>query len=272
MSEGHARKTTLLVGVLLSMLGASLPATCWATQKIKLKAAFNPDKLGAGTTVQLRVTVSTTTGAVPSPATDMDISLPAGMGLGATNLGEATCNAAALEAEGRSACPANSQVGIGDAIVELPFEPDPVQDQTRLTVYMGEPVEEHTTMLFYAESYSPVQDELLFQGQLLPGLGRFGAHLNTRIPPIRATPESRDASVISLRSTIGPEGVRYYRHVHGKLVGYSPRGMAVPDTCPRGGFPFRAKYLFQDGTAAVATNSVPCPRGHAASRSTLRHR
>jgi hypothetical protein len=100
---------------------------------------------------------------------------------------------------------------------------------------------------------------LLFQGQLLPASGRFGATLHASIPLIPTWPEAPDASIVNLRTTLGPEGVTYYRNVHGHRKGFRPQGMAVPERCPRGGFPFQAKYRFQDGTSALARTSVPCP-------------
>jgi hypothetical protein len=257
-------RVRLLLVVLV--LCGSIPASAWATQTVKLKAAFSPDRLGVGTTIHLRVAISTTTGAVPSPVTELDVALPAGMGLGTTDLGEATCNALFLERQEPEECSANSQIGAGTATVELPVGLEPVVVHTHLTLYMGKPVAEHTTMLFYSQSHTPVVDERTFQGQLLPGAGAFGAHLNTVIPLIETWPGGNDASIVSLQTTLGPEGITYYRYSHGRRIAYSPEGITVPERCPRGGFPFRATYRFQDGTTSAANASVACPPNHHAHR------
>jgi hypothetical protein len=66
-------------------------------------------------------------------------------------------------------------------------------------------------------------------------------------------------SIISVQSTIGPSHLTYYKHVHGKLVGYRPKGVSLPLKCPHGGFPFAAEFTFLDGSQVPATSTVPCP-------------
>jgi hypothetical protein len=68
-----------------------------------------------------------------------------------------------------------------------------------------------------------------------------------------------DVSIVSVQATIGPSHLTYYKHVHGRLVPFSPRGVSVPERCPRGGFPFAAEFTFQDGSSASAQTTVPCP-------------
>jgi hypothetical protein len=33
----------------------------------------------------------------------------------------------------------------------------------------------------------------------------------------------------------------------------------VPERCPRGGFPFSARFGFEDGSSEIASTTLPCP-------------
>lgn len=241
---------------------------CWtgparAEQLVKLSAAFSPDRPGSATTIHLGFKITSSNGEVPSPLTGLDIALPAGMGLGKTTLGEATCTAAILERRGPAGCPPNSLMGRGHALVELPLGPEVIRNEADISVFMAHAVNRHTTMLFYAESQAPVSAEITFQGQLLPDARRLGAHLDTPIPIIPTLPEARDAALVDMDTTLGPEHLTYYTRARGRRVGYRPVGMAVPPVCPRGGYPFSSTLSFQDATTAQAKSSVACAPGAA---------
>ncbi len=253
---GRRRGARLLV--IAFLLSAWIPTNAWGSQVVKLKVAFTPDQLGASTTVHLSFTITTPTGGIPSPMSDVNIALPAGMGLGTTNLGEATCTTTILLAKGPESCSPNSRMGFGKAMVQIPVNPY-LEISASITVYMGPPVEKHTTMLIYSETTHPVSSQFVFPTELLPGAPPFGAHLDTLLAPIPTWPEGPNAAVVHLETTLGPSGLTYYTRVHGERVSYSPTGMAVPERCPRGGFPFDATYLFQDGSTTMARAVVPCP-------------
>ena len=125
---------------------------------------------------------------------------------------------------------------------------------------MGPPNSEHLEVLFYAEGRSPVSAQLVFPGQVLSDNPPFSGRLDTSIPLIPTWPGGPDVAVTRMTSTIGPLGLTYYRHAHGKIMPFHPRGIAVPRRCPRQGFPFRADITFLDGTHESATSAVPCPR------------
>ena len=94
---------------------------------------------------------------------------------------------------------------------------------------------------------------------MLPATGRFGSQLAIAVPLVASVPGGPDVSIVSVTSTIGPRHLTYYRHVHGRLVPFKPRGVSVPERCPPGGFPFAADFTFQDGSRTSATTTVPCP-------------
>ncbi len=88
------------------------------------------------------------------------------------------------------------------------------------------------------------------------------AQLATTVPLVTSVPGGPDVSILSVTSTIGPSHLTYYKHVHGRLVPFRPRGVSVPERCPRGGFPFAASFTFQDGAHTSAQTTVPCPPHH----------
>jgi hypothetical protein len=249
-----------VISTVIFLLAILAPSTAGASQRVKLNASFSPDRLGASTTIHLGFNITSTTGDVPSPVTDVQIDLPAGMGLGTTDLGEETCDPTMLLAVGPEGCSPNSRMGFGNATVEIPVGTEHPKFYAFVTVYMGVPQKQHTTMLIYAETRTPVEGQFLFPSELLPTNGIYGAELHTAMPLIPTWPEAPPAVVVHMETTLGPSHLTYYTHRHGKLVPYTPEGMAVPERCPHGGFPFHAAYRFDDGSKATATTSVPCPR------------
>ena len=191
--------------------------------------------------------------------TNVDLHLPAGLGLATSTLGLANCNPAALLARGLGGCPANARIGFGSALVAVPAEGEPVEEAGSLTALVGPPNSEHLEVLFYAEGHSPVFAQLVFPGHILSDNPPFSGRLDTTIPLIPTWPGGPDVAVTRMTSTIGPRGLTYYRRVHGGIVPFHPRGIAVPKRCPRRGFPFRADITFLDGTHQSAASAVPCP-------------
>lgn len=264
---GHVNASRrILVLLNVGLVALSAAASGHAAQVVKLHAAFSPDRLGTSTTILIGFTVSTTTGRVPSPLTQVRMSLPKGVNLGTTSLGLATCQPETLEVLGPEGCPPDSIMGLGSAISEVPFGPSVVEETARLTIVMGPATDHHTTMLFYTNAESPVYAQGVFTGQLLPDSGPFGGQLITKIPLTPTLPGGANVSVVSLHTSIGPAGLHYYRREHGRRVAYQPEGIAMPTTCPAGGFPFAASLKFEDGSSASTTNRVACPDPHRASK------
>jgi hypothetical protein len=247
------------MATIIAVLGVILIPTASAEEHVALKAGFAPDQLGASTTIHLGFDVTSTTGGVPSPVTDVQLELPAGMGLGTTDLGEETCDPAMLFAIGGNGCPPNSQMGLGNASVEIPVAESP-RIYAFVTIYMGVPQDHHTTLLLFAETRTPVAGQFLFPSELLPTNGIYGAKIHTTMPLIPTWPDGPPAVIVHMETTLGPSHLTYYTHRHGRLVAYTPEGLAVPERCPLGGFPFHAIYHFYDGSIVSATTSVPCPR------------
>ncbi len=246
---------------------ACLPAAAGAatTEKATLQTSFSPDRLGATTTIGFSFTLSTAEGLAPPPLTNIDLHMPTGMNYADTNLGLSICQPEQLQKEGLAGCPVNSRLGAGNANVEVPFGNGAGHELPEIEAVMGPSNNGNIVVLFYANGKTPVSAQLVFRGEVQPASGIFGSQLTTAVPAIPSVPDGPNVSIISVKATIGPQGLTYTKHVHGRLVHFRPTGIGVPEHCPHGGFPFSASFTFEDGSTASASTTVPCP-AHSAHR------
>ncbi len=250
----------------LLMVCGCLPAaaegeqTARGAQTARLSATLTPEHLGAGTTIGFGFTIHTKQGGEPSPLTGIDLYYPANLGIATSGLGLETCSVAILETAGVGGCPSQSQMGYGQALVEVPFGPTILYESTETTIFMAHVHRGHLGLLFYAVGTSPVSAHIIFPGLVLPARNPFGGELATTIPLVPTLPGGPNAAVVELHSTIGPLHLTYYEHTHGRYVPYHPRGIILPRACPRGGFQFAARFSFEDGDHTRARTVVPCPR------------
>jgi hypothetical protein len=255
--KSRANRGSALTLALLAF--GCMSASAQAAETVALHTSFTPDRLGASTTIGFGFTIASTTGGLPSPLTHVSLRMPKGMNYVSTTLGLSICQPQKLVEKGLSGCSPNSRLGFGSAFVEVPFGTDSGHEIPEIQALMGPPHEGNIVVLFYANGLAPVYAQIVFAGELLPGEGPFGGNLDTQIPEIKSVTNGPPVSIINVSSTIGPQHLIYYKHVHGKLVGYQPKGISLPTSCPRGGFPFAAQFTFLDGSQVVATHSVPCP-------------
>ena len=236
-----------------------LPATAGAAQTVTLHTSFTPDRLGASTTVGFGFQIASTSGGLPSPLTGLSLHLPPGIDYVTTTLGLSICQPASLLEHGLSGCSPNSRLGFGSALVEVPFGTGSGHEIPNIQALMGPSHNGNIVVLFFANGQEPVYAQIVFQGELVAGSTAFGGDLDATIPLIPSVTNGPPVSILSVESTIGPSHLIYYKHVHGKRVAFHPRGVSVPLSCPRGGFPFSANFSFLDGTSTVASSVVPCP-------------
>lgn len=256
----------LCIGLVLC---ACLPATAGAQLTATLHTSFSPDRLGASTTIGFSFELSSTEGLAPPPLSQIDLHMPGGMNYTVTTLGLAVCTPQTLAQDGAKGCPPNSRLGSGTAFVEVPFGTGSGRELPTIEAFMGPPEKGNMVVLFYANGQEPVFAQLIFTGELLPepGAGGFGADLSTAIPPIPSVPNGPNVSIVRVAASLGPEHLTYYRHLHGgKLQAFHPVGIALPEKCPGGGFPFSADFTFSEGSHVSASSTVPCPRAHAVRR------
>jgi hypothetical protein len=241
------------------LVAIAAPRALALTEQARLHASFSPDRLGAPTTIAFSFHLATAEGLAPPPVTAIDLQMPAGINYTTTQLGLALCSEQLLQARGPAGCPPNSRLGYGSALVEVPFGTGAGHEIPEVQALAGPSASGNLTVLFYANGLYPVSAQLAFAGEVLPDSGRFGSQLSTNVPLVDSVPGGPDVSIVSVTSTIGPAHLTYYKTVHGRRVGYSPRGVSVPERCPRDGFPFAASFTFQDATSTGASTTVPCP-------------
>ncbi|HEY3865548.1 MAG TPA: hypothetical protein VGL54_05630 [Solirubrobacteraceae bacterium] len=236
-----------------------LPASAGAAESVALHTSFAPDRLGASTTIGFGFQITDPAGGLPAPLSSLSLRLPAGIDYVTTTLGLAICQPANLLAHGLAGCSPNSRLGFGSALVEVPFGTGSGQEIPEIQALMGPPHEGNIVVLFYANGQEPVYAQIVFQGELVSGSSTLGGSLNAAVPLIPSVPNGPPVSILNVQSTIGPSHLTYYTHAHGRTIAFHPKGVSVPEHCPKGGFQFSATFGFTDGTSAVAKSVVPCP-------------
>jgi hypothetical protein len=235
------------------ILAASAVGAADASQTARMSAKFTPERLGSPTAISLGVDIAGVGETLPSALTGIDFRYPAGLALATSTLGLTACNPARLESEGPPACPANSRMGGGHAIVEFPLGPETRTETAQIAIFAGPPSEGHLHMLIFAMGEEPVYGQIVMSAVLQSGELRF------TVPLVPTLPASPDLAVVQLRVTIGGK-LTYYERAAGRTIAFRPRGIGLPRRCPRGGFRFAATFSFLDGSRVPAQTVVPCPR------------
>jgi hypothetical protein len=229
-------------------------------QSVRLQATLSPERLGRETTVELGFQIVAHDNRAPAPLTNIEVRYPAHLGIALSGLGFASCSPPRLEVEGGQACPANSLMGYGTATAEIPIGPVNFYETAHVTIFRGPAEAGQIGLLFHVEALSPVSAELVFPGLLLSALPPYAGSIDIKVPLVPSLPDGPNVALVKLAMTVGPTSkIFYYEHVHGKTLRYHPRGVLLPDSCPRGGFPFAATFGFEDGSHAVDQTRVPCP-------------
>jgi hypothetical protein len=246
----------LIVGMLCAVF---TNGSAGASPLVKFNVTLEPEKLGGSTTISVGFRIVTAPNQIPPPLTSFNVELPAGMGLAGTDMGVDTCSAEAIVRDGTGGCPPDSAMGFGSGLAETAFGSEIVRETGRVSAYMTQAVDENTTLLYYFDGRRPVIAPLVFRSELLsPGYSPI-SELVTELPLISALPETPDAGIVALQVSLGPRHVTYYKRVGNRTVSYKPHGIAVPATCPRGGFRFLAHFAFADGTRVSTLRRVACP-------------
>jgi hypothetical protein len=249
----------LALGLALGLLAVPAPGSALAAQAVSVSAAFAPERLGAPTAVTFgfevhAVNIENAFGfKIPSPLTGIDFHYPADLGLGTSGLGLATCNEAALQIHGPSACPANSIMGSGGALAEFQVSPEVEEETAQIALVAGPSPNGYLNMLISATGVYPVAARIIMSTLLEPG------QLKIIVPLVPGVVEGPDVAVIRAHVTIGGN-LTYYRRSHGKKIAYRPQGILLPRSCPKGGFHFTGTFTFLDASHVNAQTVVKCPR------------
>jgi len=246
-------------------VASALAAGLWpapqaqAAQSARLGAAFSPYRLGGRATIVFSFEIAAPAGQLPAALTDVDIEYPQNLGIVLSGLGLDVCSAPILEANGTGGCPTNSVMGGGWAVAEMRFGAQIVSERARISIARAPDEGGHIALLLYAVGPSPVDTQILSPAQLVPAEGPFGGQLNIQLPLVPSVPGAPDVAIVQMKTTIGPQGVLYEERAGGRTLTYTPKGILLPNVCPKGGFQFAAQFEFVDGTKQSARTAVPCP-------------
>ena len=230
-----------------------------AQASASLSARFMPERLGQRATLDFGFAFAVPPGHVPSPLVQIELRYPNNLGIALSGLGLALCTAQTLEVAGPSGCPPNSVMGHGQAFTGIELGTSVVSELAPITVVRAPDEEGRLALLFFAEGATPVDTHIVFPGILLPADAPFGGVVSIGIPLVPTLPGAPYISVIHLDASLGPIGVTYYEHIGATTLAYTPKGILLPRSCPRGGFPFAATFSFLDGSEAKASTAIPCP-------------
>lgn len=258
-TPGRQRRTRRNLILIALALYACAPDTAQASPSAKLHVSFVPNRLGQSTTLEFNAQITASSGRLPAPLTELDVSYPGSLGVAVGELGLATCTKERLEALGAEGCPADSHMGEGSATAEIPIGPETLHESAKVAILRAPEQEGHLALLFYATGETPVLAQIPFTGLLLPSPPPYGASIHIDVPLVPSLPGGPDVSVIHLHATLGPLGLTYYEHIHGRRVAYKPTGILLPHKCPHNGFAFSATFSFLDGSSTTTNTSVPCP-------------
>ncbi len=247
--------------------GAWLAGAALGAPSIGLHASLTPKIPGQATTVRLQMRVAPAAGElVPPPLTQVRLLYPQGLDVTLSGLGIQACPRSTLTLHGPGGCPPDSRMGYGDAIAEVPIEGEAVRETARIAILRGAEVEGHVSMLIVVYHEPAVSAQIVLPTLLMPADGPFGGRLDINAPLVSTFPEGPDLSVTRIDLVLGPSSLIYSERSHGRIVHYRPRGIPLPERCPRGGFRFEAQMSFLDGSRAAADATVRCPRRRKAGR------
>jgi hypothetical protein len=233
--------------------------TAGAEEKVSITGAgFSPNKLGMPTNAFGSATIESTTGPVPSPIRHVTVFGPAGVTLDLQ--GSGVCTEELLRRIGPQACPANSRAGFGGGQGIYQLGKELVEEKYTLDFFLSDNRPGHTKLVIFLSGSTPVIVEIILTGTVIQGPKPYGLGFSVDVPPIKVLPEASNASAKTAFLTLGAHNVAYYRRIHGKRKLLHVKGIVLPRSCPRTGWPVASQLTFEDGSTVLAKHTIPCPR------------
>ncbi len=211
-------------------------------------SSLRPDRLGAKGALAFDASFSGGEFGIPSPVRRAVLKFPAGMGIEIPVL--RSCAPERLRSRGPGACPAQSEIGRGSAVVEAHLGSQMLTESVALRMFVGPLRNLQPTVEIIGQGYTPFKERLVFGGTALSAEAPYGEELVLTIPPIATLPLEPDASILTLSLTLGADG---------RSRAHDANTVIVPASCPSGGFPFAAEFTYADGASASAQASDACP-------------
>jgi hypothetical protein len=240
----------------LACLAFAVTASATPTATLEMTAVPIPgfpgtgDILGAGTEVEVQVTISGTEyGGFPSPLVGANFYSPAGVRVTAKGFGN--CVSSVLEANGAGGCPRDSSAGpTGEGLGVVSFGNERVNEKVSIQSFFAPT----GGLTFYVVGSTPTSFQVLEKAHWTGASAPYGPELMVEIPLVETLPGADDASILSFRVKLGAA----YRKA-GKTVSY----LTLPRSCPRGGFPLKSELKFLSGETVTIAYKQPCPKHRA---------
>jgi hypothetical protein len=241
---------TVGVGVAFALLlTCAQPSTpAQAETAATIAPSFSPDRLGAKGALTLTISYAGERG-LPSPVRMSVVKLPAGLGVDIPTL--RSCSAARLRTRGASGCPAQSQIGSGQALLEGDAGSQLITESVKLWIFLGPLHGFQPTFEVLGQGYTPLEERIVLGGTVIPAAAPYGEALAMEVPPFPTLPLEPDASLATLTLTVGTRA-------HGLARGAN--AVVVPGRCPVGGFPFATESTYADGSASSNLATAICPQ------------
>ncbi len=245
-----ALATILVASAWQAQLAFSAQAGNSGTTSASIAPSLTPDRVGAKSALTFQIHYSAGGGyGVPAPVRRSILRFPKGLGLEIPVL--RSCSRARLLAEGPGGCPARSRLGGGHALLEARAGTEDIAESATLWAFLGPPRNLSATVEIFAHAYTPLDQEEVISGEVLPAEPPYGEELVMTIPPIPTLVFEPEASVVSFSLTIGASAD------HTGPVNDTVR---LPPSCPSGGLPFAAEFTYADGSTGSAAAESPCRR------------
>jgi hypothetical protein len=243
---------TMCVALLATALAQPIAASSTPQPQTtaSLAPSLAPDRLGAHAALTFRIHYAGGEFGVPLPVRQSVLQMPAGLSLDLPIL--RSCSATRLLARGPGACPAQSRLGGGHALVAVHLASETITENATMSVFLGPPHNLQPTFEILAQGYTPIDERRILTGTVRPASPPYGEELVMQIPPIPTLALEPDASISDFSLTIGARTSNSTRNDANSVV--------IPSSCPAGGFPFAATFTYADGSSGSSRATVPCPR------------
>jgi hypothetical protein len=231
-------RALLLAG--FAILCCATSALAQATTESSIRPSLLPDRLGAGAALTLALRYSGGEEGVPAPVRTIVVQLPAGLRIDLH--GVRSCRAADLNRRGAAGCGSGSLLGRGHATLEVHAGSQTLPEQAAVWVFRGPNRGSSSTLEILSQGYTPLDERTISTAVLAGDHAPYGSELTVSVPPIPTLVYEPDASLTSISLTFARKGT-----------------IAVPASCPAGGFAFAAASALADGSNTTAAAIVPCP-------------
>jgi hypothetical protein len=250
----------------VAALAVAWPAPAPAAAPVRLTAGFDRH-VTLGASSALRIGLHVDPRLAPSPVTEVRLLYPRSLGVVSSGLGLAACTRPAIDFEtvlvegtGLDGCPPNAVMAYGTIVAEVRLSDGQVIPEYGTLALLSGPIEDGVLgLVVQIDGQRPFGGRLVLAGRVAKAAAPYGGAIAVRFPVVPSLEGVADVALTRLRLSVGDPRIRYVERVRGRIVRYRPEGVVLPRRCPRGGFRFRARLGFEDGTRATASTTVRCP-------------